>query len=144
MMIISELTDSYKSQNKSIDSEEFREDLEKIREDVLEKGDRDGDKLLNKEEFLALVERNKENHKERAIHEESEFTEEEFNEYRDERVMEIRKMIANGVLPTNYNYSDVPLLSGNFVNATHILRGGVLVDIHKQKDRKQRIKDFKR
>jgi len=144
MMIISELTDSYKSQNKSIDSEEFREDLEKIREDVLEKGDRDGDKFLNKEEFLSLVERNKENHKERAIHEESEFTEEEFNEYRDERVMEIRKMIAKGVLPPNYNYSDVPLLSGNFVNATHILRDGVLVDIHKQKDRKQRIKDFKR
>merc|ERR1719268_73230 len=53
-------------------------------------------------------------------------------------------MIAKGVLPPNYNYSDVPLLSGNFVNATHILRDGVLVDIHKQKDRKQRIKDFKR
>ena len=58
--------------------------------------------------------------------------------------MEIRRLIANGALPTNYNYFDVPLLSGNFINTTHIQRDGVIVDIHNQRDKKQKIKDFKR
>jgi hypothetical protein len=29
-------------------------------------------------------------------------------------------MIAEKRLPQDYNYTDVPLLSGNFINATHI------------------------
>ena len=57
------------------------------------------------------------------LHEETEFTEEEFNHYKEEKVTKnmssksvqirsIRKMIADGVLPENYNYHDVPLLNG--------------------------------
>jgi hypothetical protein len=29
-------------------------------------------------------------------------------------------MILDGVLPLDYNYTDIPLLSGTFLNATHI------------------------
>jgi hypothetical protein len=29
-------------------------------------------------------------------------------------------MLLDGVLPLDYNYTDIPLLSGTFLNATHI------------------------
>ena len=144
MMVITELTDSYKKANRSHDSEEFREDLERIREEVFEQADKDKDGFITKTEFFAIVAENQKKQEEKTLHEESEFTEEEYNQFRHERVMEIRRLIANGALPTNYNYSDVPLLSGNFINTTHIQRDGVIVDIHNQRDKKQKIKDFKR
>lgn len=144
MMVITELTDSYKKANRSHDSEEFREDLERIREEVFEQADTDKDGFISKTEFFAIVAENQKKQEEKTLHEESEFTEEEYNQFRHERVMEIRRLIANGALPTNYNYSDVPLLSGNFINTTHIQRDGVIVDIHNQRDKKQKIKDFKR
>ena len=144
MMVITELTDSYKKANRSVESEDFSVDLERIREDVFEKADTDKDGLINKSEFLAIVAKNQKKQEERVLHQESDFTEDEYNKFRDEKVLEIRKMIAKGELPENYNYSDVPLLSGNFINATHIQRNGVMVEIHKQTDRKQKVQDFKR
>ena len=111
MMVITELTDSYKKANRSHDSEEFREDLERIREEVFEQADSDKDGFISKTEFFAIVAENQKKQEEKTLHEESEFTEEEYSRFCDERVMEIRRLIANGALPTNYNYSDVPLLS---------------------------------
>jgi len=152
MMVITELTDSYKKDNRSQESEEFREDLERIREEVFENADIDKDGFISKSEFLAIVAENQKKQEQRSLHEEeqrvlhkeSEFTEEEYNKFRQDNIHEIRRLIANGQLPTNYNYSDVPLLAGHFINATHILRNDVLVDIHSQKDKKQRHRDFKR
>ena len=152
MMVITELTDSYKKDNRSQESEEFREDLERIREEVFENADIDKDGFISKSEFLAIVAENQKKQEQRSLHEEeqrvlhkeSEFTEEEYNKFRQDNIHEIRRLIANGQLPTNYNYSDVPLLAGHFINATHILRDDVLVDIHSQKDKKQRHRDFKR
>merc|ERR1712142_723766 len=144
MMVITELTDSYKKANRSVESEDFSEDLERIREEVFEKADTDKDGLINKSEFLAIVALNQKKHEERVLHQESDFSEDEYNKFRDEKVLEIRKMIADGILPENYNYTDVPLLSGNFINATHIQRNGVMVEIHTQTDRKQKVQDFKR
>lgn len=66
-------------------------------------------------------------------------------------------MIADGVLPENYNYNDVPLLTGvelplsgfflpgNFINATHVMRNGSMMNIHELGNhREQRVRDFKR
>ena len=68
-------------------------------------------------------------------------------------------MIADGVLPENYNYNDVPLLTGekihldcldftlpgNFINATHVMRNGSMMNIHELSNhREQRVRDFKR
>merc|ERR1719397_1234386 len=52
-------------------------------------------------------------------------------------------MIADGIIPKNYNYSHVPLLQGNFINASHIQRGSDLILIHDQDDEKRR-EDFKK
>ena len=71
------------------------------------------------------------------------FTPDEYLAFRDQRVQEIREMIADGIMPENYNYSHVPLLQGNFINSTHIQRGGEVHDIHEQ-DHEQRLADFKR
>ena len=144
MMVITELTDTYNKRNRSVESEEFREDLERLREDVFNKADTDKDGMINKVEFFAIAEKNINEQKERTLHEDSEFTEEEYKKFRDDKILEIRKMIANGELPTNYNYSDVPLLSGKFVNVTHIQRDGVMIDIRGQKDHNQKVQDFKR
>lgn len=144
MMVITELTDTYNKKNRSVDSEEFREDLERLREDVFKKADTNEDGMIDKSEFFAIAEKNINEQKERTLHKDSEFTEEEYNKFRDDRILEIRKMIANGELPTNYNYSDVPLLTGKFVNVTHIQRDGVMIDIRGQKDHNQKVQDFKR
>ena len=82
MMVITELTDSYKKANRSHDSEEFREDLERIREEVFEQADTDKDGFISKTEFFAIVSENQKK--------QEEFTEEEYNQFRHERVMEIR------------------------------------------------------
>jgi len=144
LMIITELKQAYERANKTVDSVEFREDLERQREKVFEDADTDRDEFISKAEFIALVNKNKNKHEERKLHKESEYTEEEYRNFHDERVLEIRKMIANGVIPDSYNYSDVPLLSGNFINITHVQRNGVLIEIYKQNDRNQKVKDFKR
>ena len=69
-------------------------------------------------------------------------------------------MIADGVLSENYNYNDVPLLTGkrqptnpkniishpgNFINSTHVMRNGSIMNIHELSNhREQRVRDFKR
>ena len=69
-------------------------------------------------------------------------------------------MIADGVLPENYNYNDVPLLNGDpesshylylpllhpgdFINVTHVMRDGSLLNIHEQDTHEHRVRDFKR
>ena len=78
MMVITELTDSYKKANRSHDSEEFREDLERIREEVFEQADKDKDGFISKTEFFAIVAENQKKQEEKTLHEESEFTEEEY------------------------------------------------------------------
>jgi hypothetical protein len=38
-------------------------------------------------------------------------------------------MILDGVLPLDYNYTDIPLLSGTFLNATHIQDSNITTQI---------------
>ena len=146
MMAISDLTESFKRANMSVESREFSEQLERLREEA-EEADKDKDGFISKPEFFAAVDEANKEYVERmnTIRKESEFTKEEYNKFREERILEIRKMIANGILPTNYNYSDVPLLSGNFLNETHVMRNGVLVEvIPRLISPEQRAQDIKR
>jgi len=146
MMAISDLTASYKEANTSVETRQFSEDLEKLREEI-EEADTDKDGFINKQEFFAAVaEMQRVNgEREKIINEESRFTEEEYKQFRDERILEIRKMIVNGKLPINYNYTDVPLLFGYFLNETHIMRDGVMMETNRgQTSHMQQAKDFKR
>ena len=93
---------------------------------------------------MDLAEKNQNGRSELALHQASEFTEEQYEEFKTNRIKEIRKLLSEGVIPPNYNYSDVPMLAGSFVNETHILRkNGDLVNIHLQEDKEKRIRDFK-
>ena len=60
MMAISDLTESFKRANMSVESREFSEQLERLREEA-EEADKDKDGFISKPEFFAAVdEANKE------------------------------------------------------------------------------------
>jgi len=146
MMLVTEL----KRTEDKFDEVEKSEMLERMKDDVMKEADADKDGKLSMEEFLEQVERNKRRQEEtkerkkwKAFLEQTMFTPDEYLAFRDQRVQEIRKMIADGIMPENYNYSHVPHLQGNFINSTHIQRGGEVHDIHEQDD-EQRKADFKR
>jgi len=74
-MAISDLTASYKEANTSVETRQFSEDLEKLREEI-EEADTDKDGFINKQEFFAAVaEMQRVNgEREKIINEESRFT----------------------------------------------------------------------
>merc|ERR1712025_958945 len=147
LMLITELRDAYRGTNKS-----FSHQLEQMKDEVFDRDDTNKDGLIDFEEFKIAVEKNGKRNQDRKneeqlyrLHEDSEFTEEEFETYKNEKIREIRKMIADGVLPENYNYNDVPLLTGNFINSTHVMRNGSMMNIHELSNHgEQRVRDFKR
>jgi len=155
LMLITELRDAYADANKTFSTVDFSDQLETMKEEAFTKADTNKDGVISLAEFEASVLENEKQAAEKEhnnkmmwheLHEGTEFTEEEYVKFREEKVLHIRKMIAEGVLPENYNYSDVPLLTGNFINSTHVMRDGNLVHIHKQGDHRhpQRVADFKR
>ena len=110
------------------------EDLEKLTTGVFDKSDHNKDGKVDMQEFLYAVEMNKKNAQNKKgkeywkeIHENSDFSEDEYEKFKDVKILEIRQMIADGVLPDNYKYHDVPQFSGNFINATHIM---VILEIY--------------
>jgi len=149
LMLITELRDAYREANKSFD---FSLQLEGMKDEVFNRTDTNKDGLIDLEEFKISVEENQKKAQDKdhedqlyRLHEDTEFTEEEFVKYKNEKIREIRKMIADGVLPENYNYNDVPLLTGNFINSTHVMRNGSMMNIHELSNhREQRVRDFKR
>jgi len=149
LMLITELRDAYREANKSF---EFSIQLENMKDEVFNKTDTNKDGVIDLKEFKISVEENQKKAGNKddedqlyRLHEDTEFTEEEFENYKNEKIREIRKMIADGVLPENYNYNDVPLLTGNFINSTHVMRNGSMMNIHELSNhREQRVRDFKR
>jgi len=153
LMLITELRDAYRNANKSSSAPDFSLQLESMKDEVFNKTDRNKDGLIDFEEFKTHVDENQKKYQQNddddeqlyRLHEETEFTEEEFQQYKNEKIREIRKMIADGVLSENYNYNDVPLLTGNFINSTHVMRNGSIMNIHELSNhREQRVRDFKR
>jgi len=131
----------------NLDDEEKRETLERMAEDVLQLYDTNNDDKLTFEEVAkgaeAVQKHNANKRYWRSLHKESQFTQEEYNKFKEARTMEIRKMIANNQIPENYNYSHVPLLQGNFINRTHVQRGDMIINIHDQEDEQTKA-DYKR
>merc|ERR1712243_542759 len=117
---------------------EFSNKLENMKEEVFNRTDTDNNGVISLPEFLIAAEESAKRAKEKAdkleefheIHEATEFTEDEYKQYKEHKILAIRKMIAEGIIPENYTYSDVPLLSGTFINGTHVMRDGVMLEIH--------------
>lgn len=145
--------------NKDLDDYEKAQELEKLLEMAREMADTNKDEKISMEEFLNAAKKQiedynltKDNKDARKLenkkyweklHKETKFTDEEYMAFSEKRTLDIRKLIANGIIPENYNYSHVPLLQGNFINSTHIQRGSDLIEIHEQTD-EQRNADFKK
>lgn len=77
------------------------------------------------------------------LHDESQFTEEEFQTFKKTEIGKIRTLIAHGKLSPSYNYTDVPQLPGNFINSTHFQRNGKFIELHLQTD-EEKYKNYKR
>jgi len=150
LLLITEIQSTYKARGQEYDEVEMSEELERMREKTLERADTNRDMKIDLQEFLTMVEKTRENKKQRKkdkyweeMEERSTFTEGEYRKFRDQHVQDIRKMIAEGHIPENYNYTDVPQLTGYFVNTTHVQKGGVVINLHEQ-EATEKYKDFKR
>merc|ERR1711962_566654 len=100
-----------KNKDGKMDLQEFLDEMDKR---LKESEKREEEQQLEADQYWENLER------------QSQFTDEEYKAFRDQHVLEIRKLIAEGRLPENYTYSDVPQLTGNFINSTHVQKNGVL------------------
>ena len=77
--------------------------------------------MIDFDEFMRGMEDKKDSSKNwETIDNESFFNETELDEFEKDRIDEIREDIAEGRKPEGYEFNDVPLLDGNFLNETHI------------------------
>ncbi|XP_023341310.1 nucleobindin-1 isoform X2 [Eurytemora carolleeae] len=148
LLLITELNQEYKEENEYLDLAEMSELLERKREASLNLGDVNKDDKLSFQEFeYAVKESEKQITKEdlywHNLEKMASFTDDEYLKFRNDHVLEIRQMIVDGKLPTNYNYTDVPQLNGYFVNSTHVQRNGSIINLHLQEE-EIKYKDFKR
>ena len=97
-----------------------------MRDHIYKEVDKNGDLMIDFEEFLEQIHEETKNKDWETIDNESKFNDTEFEEFERRRVNEIRDEIADGKKPKGYNYEDVPLLDDNFLNETHIMYEGVL------------------
>ena len=94
------------------DMKERAEESERMREHVLKETDKNKDRMISLEEFLTQTkedEFNKHEEWEGLDEEEPEYTDEEFQQFEQQRHAEIQAMIAQGLVPPGYPYyGDVP------------------------------------
>ena len=112
------------------DTREQMEEMERMRDHVYKETDRNGDLMIDFEEFKLQIEENEKNREKwDTLDNEAKFNESEFEEFEKRRLNEIRDDMAEGKKPEGYNYEDVPLLDDNFLNETHIRYGGVMMRV---------------
>merc|ERR1712038_1533234 len=107
-----ELDKAYDPNAPEDDMKERAEESERMREHVLKETDKNKDRMISLEEFLTQTkedEFNKHEEWEGLDEEEPENTDEEFQQFEQQRQAEIQAMIAQGLVPPGYPYyGDVP------------------------------------
>jgi len=95
-MLITELRDAYREANKSF---EFSIQLESMKDEVFNKTDTNKDGVIDLEEFKISVEENQKKAQNKddedqlyRLHEDTEFTEEEFENYKNEKVLLVNSL----------------------------------------------------
>ena len=91
---------------------EREEEMERMREHVFKESDKNKDRLISYDEFLAETQRDEYNKDEGwdTLDEADDdmFTDEEFNQFEKQRQEEVQKMMQMGQMPQGYPYPDIP------------------------------------
>ena len=112
------------------DKRELKEEMERMRDHIYKEVDKNGDLMIDFEEFMEQINEKDESKKKwDTLDNEPSFSDAEFEEFEKKRVNDIRDDMAKGKKPEGYNYEDVPLLDDNFLNETHLRYGGVLMKV---------------
>jgi len=94
------------------DMREREEEMERMREHVFKESDKNKDRLISYDEFLAETQRDEYNKDEGwdTLDEADDdmFTDEEFNQFEKQRQEEVQKMMQMGQMPQGYPYPDIP------------------------------------
>jgi len=105
-----ELDKVYDPNNPEDDMKEREEEMERMREHVFKESDKDGDRMISYDEFLAETER-EEFEKDPgwdSIDDEELYTDEEFQRFESEREQQIKKLMDSGQMPPGYPYPNIP------------------------------------
>ena len=95
------------------DMREREEEMERMREHVFKESDKDKDRMISYDEFLAETQRdeyNKDEGWDTLDEAEDIFTEEEYNKFEHQRQEEVQKMVQMGQMPQGYPYPNIPAM----------------------------------
>jgi len=105
-----ELDKAYDPNNPEDDMKEREEEMERMREHVFKESDKDKNRMISYDEFLAETERD-EFEKDPgwdSLDDEELYTDEEFQRFEREREDQIKNLIESGQMPPGYPYPNIP------------------------------------
>ena len=109
-----ELDKAYDPNAPEDDMREREEEMERMREHVFKESDKDKNRMISYDEFLAETQRDEYNKDEgwETLDEDEEdiFTEEEFHQFEQDRQKEVQKMMEMGQIPQGYPYPNIPAM----------------------------------
>ena len=109
-----ELDKAYDPNAPEDDMKEREEEMERMREHVFKESDKDKNRMISYDEFLAETQRDEFNKDEGwdTLDEDEEdmFTEEEFQQFEQERQKEVQRMMERGQIPQGYPYPNIPAM----------------------------------
>jgi len=109
-----ELDKAYDPNAPEDDMREREEEMERMREHVFKESDKDKNRMISYEEFLAETQKDEYNKDEgwETLDEDDEdiFTEEEFHKFEQDRQKEVQRMMEMGQLPQGYPYPNIPAM----------------------------------
>ena len=109
-----ELDKAYDPNAPEDDMREREEEMERMREHVFKESDKDKNRMISYEEFLAETQKDEYNKDEgwETLDEDEEdiFTEEEFHKFEQERQKEVQRMMDMGQIPQGYPYPNIPAM----------------------------------
>ena len=109
-----ELDKAYDPNAPEDDMREREEEMERMREHVFKESDKDKDRMISYDEFLAETQRDEFNKDEGwdtlDEDDQDEFTEEEFHQFEQQRQQEVQRMMEMGQIPQGYPYPNIPAM----------------------------------
>jgi len=109
-----ELDKAYDPNAPEDDMREREEEMERMREHVFKESDKDKNRMISYDEFLAETQRDEFNKDEGwdTLDEDEDdmFTEEEFHQFEQERQKEVQRMMEMGQIPQGYPYPNIPAM----------------------------------
>merc|ERR1712227_1150948 len=108
-----ELDKAYDPNAPEDDMREREEEMERMREHVFKESDKNKDRMISYDEFLAETQRdeyNKDEGWDTLDEADDMFTEEEFQKFEHQRQEEVQRMMQMGQMPQGYPYPNIPAM----------------------------------